>query len=184
MKRIFGNSSGNNKVTFIFFLILITVLVFSTDANAQRRGYGRGGGFYYGGHSVGVRHGYFYAPPIGTRIRVLPLGYVSFWMDGLEYFYYDGLYYRYFPDDGVYVVVEKPKGAEKASNLKFDQVKMYDGSVLEGVFAGATDSTITLKIGDKDHDINISDIISINFAPTIQSNTKQDNTKQDNTKNK
>jgi hypothetical protein len=44
---------------------------------------------------------------------------------------------------------------------------MNDGTTVEGVFQSATDSTVTLKVGDQNRDINISDIISINFAPTI-----------------
>jgi hypothetical protein len=112
-------------------------------------------------------------PPIGARIRVLPAGYYSFWLGGLEYFTIGGVYYRYIPGEQIYVVVEKPNETEKAVNQKFDHIKMRDGSVVEGVFAGATDSKVTVKIGDKNQDININDIVSIQFAAQIPDETKK-----------
>ena len=113
----------------------------------------------------GFIRGHFRAPVIGTHIRILPAGYVSFWLGGLEYYYHDGIYYRYLPSDEVYVIVEKPNGAEKVANLKFDQVILNDGSVVEGEFIGGTGTTVIIKVGDKEHEININDVKSIQFAP-------------------
>lgn len=181
MKNTISNYLNYKKLALILFLIIALFLTFSIDANAQGRrgGGGRAGGrgFVHAPHRIGgfrgIHHGYFFRPPIGARIRVLPLGYTAFWLGGLEYYYWDGIYYQYLPADRLYVVVNKPAGADKVQNLKFDQVQLYDGSILEGTFESATDSTITFRIGDKDHNINIGDIVSIRFAPSIQDTTQQ-----------
>lgn len=58
---------------------------------------------------------YYMAPirrvyrPIGTRYRVLPVGYISIIVSGFPYFYFDGIFYQSF--DGGYVVVHAPIGA-------------------------------------------------------------------------
>lgn len=110
--------------------------------------------------------------PIGARIRVLPVGFTILRIGGLDYYYYNGVYYNFLPDQNVYVVVEKPAVVNKVTNLKLDQVKLYNGSVINGIFQGATDSTITIRVGNHNQDINITDIISIYFAPTISDSTK------------
>jgi len=172
MKRQYVNLFIKQKTALILFLAVIIVLALASDAAAQRRDviYRGRGGFVHVSPRPVVRahHGPYITRVVGTRISALPFGYVSFRLGGLDYYYYGGIYYRYYPADNVYVVVEKPKGTESVSSLKFDQVKLYDGSTLEGVFVGATDTTVTLKIGDKNHEINIGDIVSINFAPPVQ----------------
>lgn len=176
MKRLNVNLSGTFGITFILASILFVLMVFSNDLLAQRRGApprGRGVGHVYVSPRPGFVRGHFIAPRIGAHIRVLPVGYMSFHLGGLEYYYHDGIYYRYYPADEVYVVVEKPAGVEKVANLKFDQVKLNDGSVLEGIFIGATETTVTLKVGDKNHEININDIKSINFAPAVSDPDKK-----------
>jgi len=189
--------SNFNKRAFMFFLILIISMSFYSQTNAQgRRGHSEKRyepriGYYshnYERVDIGTRR-YFYrngsfyrrtrrgfnviAAPIGARIRVLPYGFVTFRIGSLDYFYYNGVYYNFLPDQNVYVVVQKPANADNNSNLKLDQVKLYNGSVLYGVFQGATDSTITLRVGNQNQDINISNIISINFAPFISDSTQQ-----------
>jgi len=175
MKTRIGNYLILKKLVFISFFALMVLIMLSTGANAQvRRGH-RGGSMHSSYNSighVGIRHGYLFAPSIGTRFRVLPFGYTSFWINGIPYYYYDDIYYQYYPADGVYVVVEKPDGVANNQNLKFDQVKLADGSTLEGIFESATDSTITLQIGNQSHNIDISDVVSINFASTVQDSTK------------
>jgi hypothetical protein len=162
MKNIMCNFLNYNKLFLILFLALTISLTLSFDSNAQgkRIGGGRtsGRGFVHSQHRMGgfagIHHGYFFRPQIGARIRVLPLGFTSFWFVGLEYYYWDGTYYRYLPAEAVYVVENNPAGADnKDANLKFDQAQLYDGSILEGTFEGATDSTITFRIGSKDQDI-------------------------------
>jgi hypothetical protein len=171
MKSLKYHRPNKKNLTLIIFLLLFASFFSFAEANAQSRrghsGRGRTGSFYFSHNPV------HFDARIGTRIRVLPFGYLPLWFGGIPYYYYDGIYYQYFPGDGVYMVVNKPAGADKVQNIKFDQVKLYDGSTLEGVFEGATDSTITLRIADKDHDINIGNVVSITFAPSIKDTTKQ-----------
>jgi hypothetical protein len=128
-----------------------------------RRYYYDAGYFYVRG-----RDGYnVVAAPVGARIRALPAGYVTVRFDGINYYYFNGVYYSYLPEEETYVVVEKPSGVPNNENMKLDRVRLNNGSVVEGVFQGATDNSITIKVGDENRDINISDIVSITFAPTI-----------------
>jgi hypothetical protein len=181
MKNTVSYYSIFRKLIFILFILFVTLFTISAGVNAQGRhgSSGRSGGrsftlFSHRSYGFGgFHHGYHFFPRIGARFNILPFGYTAFWLDGLEYFYCNGNYYQYYPADRVYVVVNKPAGADKVSNLKFDQVHLYDGSTLEGIFESATDSTVTLKIGDKNHDININDIVSINFAPSVQDSIRQ-----------
>jgi hypothetical protein len=187
------------NLALVFILALIVSVTFLTQANAQgrrehteRRGPAPGRVMSLPRNSMIVTVGpqrYFYhegafyartrggfsviAAPIGARISVLPVGFVSLRFGALDYYYFNGVYYNYLPDQQVYVVVQKPAGADNVSNLKLDNVLLYNGSTLQGIFQGATDSTITLRVGDQDREINISDIISINFAPQINDNSQQ-----------
>lgn len=170
MKKVVSNYLKKRNITLILLFVLVAAFTFSTNANAQsRRGFGGGGS--RGGRGI-IRNSAHFYPRMGTRIRVLPFGYMSFWFGGLPYYYYDGIYYQYYPEDGAYVVVKKPAGSENVQNLNFDQVRMYDGSTLEGVFQGASDSTITLKIGKKNHTISIDNVISITFAQSQKDTTQ------------
>jgi hypothetical protein len=136
---------------------------------AGRNYFYRDGGFYrrdrLGYHTI--------VAPFGARVGFLPAGYVMFNIGPLAYYYYNGIYYNYLPDQNVYVVVQKPANVDNPANLKQDQIKLYDGSILNGVFQGATDSTVTLRMNDQDRVINIGDIISIKFAPSISDGTEQ-----------
>lgn len=180
MKSIMNKKSGHKKVMLILFLIL-TAFVFSNEAIAQSRhgGYGGrvGGGFYHSPHyfagHMRFHNGHYFAPRIGTRFRILPYGYTTIWIGGFPYYYYDGLWFEYYPSLDYYVVVKKPSDLDNTQqNQKFDRIFLKDGSVLEGIFEGATGNTITLKIGNEDHNININDISSISFAPAIQDSTQ------------
>lgn len=184
------------KLAFITLLVVVLSLGFLSETNAQIiRGH-IGIGIGLGGHVrvarphpnylsiyVGPRRyfyddGYFYTrgragyvvvgAPIGARIRALPAGYLTFQVGGINYYYFNGAYYSYLPDEETYVVVQKPAGAPATTeNMKLDQVKLNDGTTVEGVFQGATDSSITIKVGYENREINISEIVSITFAPTI-----------------
>ena len=48
--------------------------------------------------------------PIGARVAWLPDGYETLWWRGEEYYYCDGIFYRYDPWDDLYVVVRAPLG--------------------------------------------------------------------------
>jgi Family of unknown function (DUF6515) len=184
------------RIILIILLGLLTSFTFFTETNAQarrmhaehrravriahlpphytnivvgpRRYFYNGGIFYRR-----TRAGYaIVTAPIGARIAALPVGFVRLRIGRADYFYFNGVYYNYIPEDRVYVVVEKPAGAEDVSNLKLDLVKMYDGSTLQGVFQSATDSTITFMVNNEDQVIPINSIISITFAPSIQDSTQ------------
>jgi hypothetical protein len=136
---------------------------------AGRNYFYRGGAFYRRDRS-----GYHViVAPFGARVAFLPPGYRMFRFGALDYYYFNGIYYNYLPDQNVYVVVQKPANVNNAETLKLDQIKLYDGSILNGVFQGATDSTVTLLVNDENRVLNIGDIISIQFAPTISDSTEQ-----------
>ena len=105
--------------------------------------------------------------PIGARIRTLPLGYTIVKFGGLSYYYLNGAYYNYIPSENVYVVVNKPGNAPGLPSSNLDQVNLYDGSIVEGIFQSGTDSTITIKVNNEIREIPINNIISITFAQSI-----------------
>ena len=105
--------------------------------------------------------------PIGARIRALPLGYTIVRFGGLSYYYLNGAYYNYIPSENVYVVVNKPGNALNLPSNNLDQVKLYDGSTVEGIFQSGTDSTITIEVNNEMREIPINNIISITFAQSI-----------------
>lgn len=105
--------------------------------------------------------------PIGARIRTLPLGFTIVRFGGLSYYYLNGAYYNYIPSENVYVVIDKPGSASGIPSINLDQVKLYDGSIVEGIFQSGTDSTITIKVNNEMREIPINNIISIIFAQSI-----------------
>ncbi len=72
--------------------------------------------FYFDG--VFYRHyhdGYIVvSAPIGARVSVLPLGFIVFGLGHFTYYYINDAYYLWDDDAEVYVVVEKPVGADEA----------------------------------------------------------------------
>lgn len=73
----------------------------------------------YGGRDFYFKRGTFYrpyhrgfrviGPPFGIRIRVLPRGFLRFYIGGFPYYYYGGTYY--IEREGQYEVVAPPVGA-------------------------------------------------------------------------
>lgn len=59
-------------------------------------------------------HGAYVPPRVGTRVRYLPAGYVSFLIGRTRYYGVGGTFYLWDPPRHVYVVVDKPLGAEEA----------------------------------------------------------------------
>ena len=193
--KIFKYSYLNKIVFFTGFLILS--ILFISETNAQARGgyhrierrrvvrvqhlpphyetivvhknnYFYNNGFFY---RRGPRGYAVIGAPIGARIRVMPLGYSVIKFGGLSYYYLNGVYYNFIPSENVYVVVNKPRNAPNLPSSNLDQVKLYDGSTIEGVFQSGTDSTITIKVNEEMQEIPINNIISITFAQSIsQSN--------------
>jgi hypothetical protein len=184
-----------NKAVYFTAIVFLAFLFFA-EANAQaRRGHHETGrrrvirvehlpphyetivvrknnyfyhnGFFYrkgpGGYVV-------IGAPVGARLRVLPIGYTIVKFGGLSYYYLNGAYYNYIPSENVYVVVNRPGSAPNVPSSNLDQVKLYDGSTIEGIFQSGTDSTITLKVNNEMREIPINNIISITFAQSIPDN--------------
>jgi hypothetical protein len=182
-----------NRNNFLIALIFLSFL-FITEANAQAR---RGHHELVRKRNVRVEHlpphyetivvhknnyyynkGFFYrrdprgftivTAPVGARIRVLPGGYSTVKFGRFSYYYLNGAYYRYLPAERIFVVVENPGNENNQSN--FDRVKLYDGSVVEGIFKSGSDSTISIKVNGEIKEIPINNIISITFAQSIPEN--------------
>ncbi len=125
--------------------------------------------FYHNGsfYQRGSRGYVVIGAPIGARIGTLPLGYSIVKFGGLSYYYLNGAYYNYIPSENVYVVVNMPGNSPNVPENNLDHVKLYDGSVIEGIFQSGTDSTITIRVNNEMREIPINNIISINFAQSI-----------------
>ena len=100
--------------------------------------------------------------PIGARIGVLPRGYVKVRLGPLTYFHHYGTYYRYDPVKKVYIVVEKP--AEVEEELVLDRVTMVDGTTIDGIYMGGTQSTIQFEVDGEIEEIEVEEIASIKFV--------------------
>jgi hypothetical protein len=55
------------------------------------------------------------APPIGLTVSILPPFYTTLWVGGVPYYYADGTYYAWRPQDRQYVVVEPPSDSQVTS---------------------------------------------------------------------
>jgi hypothetical protein len=51
-------------------------------------------------------------PPIGLTLSLLPPYYTTIWANGVPYYYADGVYYRWLPEDRAYVVSTPPPEKE------------------------------------------------------------------------
>ncbi len=51
-------------------------------------------------------------PPIGIVVPVLPPFYTTVWVGGLPYYYADGVYYRWRPEERAYIVTNPPPESE------------------------------------------------------------------------
>jgi len=120
MKRInlnLKNATGSFKLTKVVWTLLILLALDTTisfNADAQRhggRGFGGyGHGFYGGGFSMGRfrTYNYGYYPRWGFYYDVLPVYELQFLLNGVTYYYANGIYYR--SENGKYVVTAAPIG--------------------------------------------------------------------------
>jgi hypothetical protein len=194
--KIYNYQYKNLDKLAFFTMIIFLSFLFLAETNAQvRRGHHESGRR----RTVRVEHlpshyetivvhkknyfyhnGFFYnrgpggyiliGAPIGARLRFLPAGYTIVKFGGLSYYYLNGAYYNYIPSENVYVVVNRPGNAPNAPSSNLDQVKLYDGSTIEGIFQSGTDSTVTIKVNNEMREIPINNIISITFAQSIPDN--------------
>lgn len=107
-----------------------------------------------------------YRPPIGARLRFLPFGFLSFRIGPALYYYGGGVYYQYIPGENVYVVVPRPEQAPVSPNSNEDIMYLTDGKTLSGVFVGATADSIRFQVKDSVQTVPITQVKSINFAPS------------------
>jgi len=68
-----------------------------------------GGGVWY---RAGVSGFIVVTPPIGLTLSLLPPYYTTIWVGGVPYYYADDVYYRWLPQQRVYVVSEPPPAKE------------------------------------------------------------------------
>jgi len=185
MKTVQAHSFG---IVAILAAVLLSTFFVTSEASAQRRRiyvgrsvarvsprayypvYVGGRRFFYNGGFFyrGGRWGYTMIPaPIGARIRVLPFGFISFSIGAVPYYYYGGAYYQYIPDQNVYVVVQKPSsGPSSVSTDNEDKAVLTDGTTLSGVFESASADSVQFRVNGKLRSIPITQITSINFAPS------------------
>ncbi len=107
-------------------------------------------------------------PPFGARLRFLPFGFWSFRIGPALYYYGGGSYFQYLPDEDVYVVVPKPSQAPASptTTSNDDVAHLTDGTTVSGVFVGATADSIQFQVKDEVRSIPITQIKSIDFAPS------------------
>lgn len=101
--------------------------------------------------------------PIGARIKTLPAGYVTIHFGGVPYFYYYGAYYIYDDTDREYIIVEAPEIEESG----FDRITLIDGSSIEGIYAGGTQSIIQFDVAGNIMEFPVEEVVSISFAPAV-----------------
>lgn len=103
--------------------------------------------------------------PIGARIGMLPMGYLTVRTGGVMYYHYYDTYYRYDPVHKVYIVIEKP---EEVHSSTMDEIALVNGDILEGLYLGGTRSTVQIEIDREIMEIPVEEIISITFAPSFE----------------
>jgi hypothetical protein len=104
--------------------------------------------------------------PVGARVSVLPVGYVSLQIGGAPFFFYYGTYYQLDPVTKEYVVVAPPPGAPTVPGL--DKVDLITGETINGTFVSGTQNTIQFDVNGRVRQIPIEQIVSIVFSPTAQ----------------
>lgn len=107
-----------------------------------------------------------YRPPFGARLPFLPYGFWSFRIGPALYFYGGGVYYQYVPSERMYVVVPRPNQAPAAPSGDDDILYLTNGQTLSGVFVGANADSIHFQVKDSVQTVPITEVKSINFAPS------------------
>jgi hypothetical protein len=106
--------------------------------------------------------------PIGARINALPVGYITVYYHGRPYFHYYGTYYAYDDTINEYVVVEAPEEAEAFEETGFDKITLIDGSSLEGIYVGGTQSIIQFDVAGQIMEFPVEEVVSIYFSPAME----------------
>jgi hypothetical protein len=133
-----------------------------------REYYYAGGVFYRSGpHGIVVT-----AAPLGARIKVLPVGYLSVRFGGVPLLLYSGTYYRYDPVGEEYVVVAPPAGPADTTSVSapplFDRMVLTSGEAMDGTYMGGTKSTLQFEVAGEVKEFPVDEIKSIVFAPPVK----------------
>ncbi len=104
--------------------------------------------------------------PIGARVRVLPVGYVTLEIGGAPFFFYFGTYFQLDPLTHEYVVVAPPPAAPTVPGL--DTIDLITGETVNGTYVGGTQSTVRVDVNGTIREIPIEQVVSIVFAPSQQ----------------
>lgn len=107
---------------------------------------------------------WFHYPKIGSWIRVLPTGFISFRINDYRYFYYRGAYYEYDPVFNVYIVIRKPDIRITYTSIKWDRITLVDGSVIEGAYLYGDNEVVVFEVGNAELEIPQGEIKSIVFG--------------------
>jgi len=106
--------SAKTKVLKIFFCVLALALFAFSRFSYADWSIGIGVGDHHDGgwdhHDDHQFYRWHDHPHYGGHIHFLPAGYYTIWAGGVQYYYYDGLYYTYI-GNGDYVLVNPPLGA-------------------------------------------------------------------------
>jgi len=103
-------SRANVMKVMIGILMLVLFLVPRLSYADWSVGVSLGGPGYYHDRDDHHYYGWHDHPHYGWHMHHLPPGYYTIWVDGIKYYYYDGLYYSY-AGDGDFVLVNPPYGA-------------------------------------------------------------------------
>ena len=106
----------------LLWISLAVAVVASPLAQAQRGGWEG----HHGGSSMHFPYSSHYLPH-GHMVRDLPLGFACLFIGGMEYYYWEGMYYRQAPSG--YVVVPAPVGAVVTAVPDGCQQVVVDGTL-------------------------------------------------------
>ncbi len=96
--------------------------------------------------------------PAGYRVNRIPALAVKVRIGPAYFYYYYGTYYRYIPEERVYVVVDPERDSGR------DTVTLTDGQVYYGQFLRGDTRSIDFRTGGDILEIGIQNILSLTFA--------------------
>ncbi len=122
----------------------------------------------FGGKMFFHRDGIFYRPtpggyvaitgPVGYRVNRIPALAVKVRIGPVEFYYHYGTYYRYVPEERVYVVVNPERDFGR------DTLTLIDGRMYYGQFLRGDSRSVDFRTGGEILEIGVQDILSLTFA--------------------
>lgn len=140
--RLSASLNNFKKIGLLFVVLFALALSTISNADAQRRGGGFGrvafthAGFIGRGFGEfrGVPWRYSFFPSWGAFYWYLPYASINFWYGGLDYYLWNGIYYRNF--DGRYEMVPAPVGY-RVKNLPKGYVELSVGGLTYFYYYGS-----------------------------------------------